>query len=197
MSTAWSEATERDRQTGAHGRHVGRRSALISRAAGAHGTGARLSREALCGRRSTFGSMCRSGLQASHRRNAFWPPTNTIMSTPWRSKVAPPIGTTSRKAGLVSQVAHLRCTHQKQAQDNHQHLDARKPMPSTARLARAPLLSSDLEARHEGTLREKSGVDRHQGAWERASPSWSRVAERREKGFTPRRSRFWWGPRSF
>ena len=91
----------------------------------------------------------------------------------------PPIDATSRKAGLVSQVAHLRCTHQKQAQDNHQHLDARKPMPSTARLARAPLHSSDLEARHEGTLRETSGVDRHQGAWERASPSWSRVAERR------------------
>ena len=115
LSTAWSEATERDRQTGAHGRHVRRRSALTSRAAGVHGRGARLSREALCGRRSTFGTMCRSGLRASHRRNAFWPPTNTIKSTPWRSKVAPPIDTTSRKAGVISQVAHLRCTHRKQA----------------------------------------------------------------------------------
>ena len=52
-------------------------------------------------------------------------------------------------------------------------------MPSTVRLARAPLLSSDLEARHEGTLGEKSGVDRHQGAWERWS--WSRTRGRRDK----------------
>ena len=72
--------TERCRQSTPRGKRVRRRIAVTDPAAGAHRRGARLSREAVYGRRPVIVSRSRSGLCTAYQRKALRPHSSEIWS---------------------------------------------------------------------------------------------------------------------